>query len=161
MAQRRDHVQVAPPPPRGQQAPRVVLRAADGGCVAKAGQGDPRRHARTERYPCRVSSAQRFQLKPAARFRPASIRRPRTLASVSTDSTALDNPATSVGSTSRAPSPRTSGRHDAVLATTGVPTAIASRGGKPKPSYSEGYTTTPAAASASGMSSRGSTPRQT
>ena len=52
---------------------------------------------------------------------------------------------TSSGSTSGAASPSTSGNDVEVLATTGVPQAIASSGGSPNPSQSEGYAQTDAA----------------
>ncbi len=50
----------------------------------------------------------------------------------------------SYGSTSTAASPATSGSDDTFDVTTGVPLAIASSGGSPNPSYSDGNTNTPA-----------------
>src|SRR5207253_10657936 len=48
------------------------------------------------------------------------------------------------GSTRTAALPATSGSDDTFDVTTGVPLAIASSGGSPKPSYSDGNTNTPA-----------------
>jgi hypothetical protein len=50
----------------------------------------------------------------------------------------------SYGSTSTAASPTTSGSEDTFEVTTGVPLAMASSGGRPNPSYSDGKTKTPA-----------------
>jgi len=48
------------------------------------------------------------------------------------------------GSTSSAPSPTTSGSDEMREVTTGVPQAMASSGGRPKPSYNEGKAKTEA-----------------
>src|SRR5581483_6607713 len=119
------------------QPPRVVLRAAERGRVAKADELESPRHAaspRAWRYAATVFSAHAAHVYSAARRRPEAIRRPRTSGLVSTSSSAAANASSSRGSTSRAASPSTSGRHGAFDATTGVPAAIASRGGNPKPS---------------------------
>ena len=50
----------------------------------------------------------------------------------------------SYGLTRTAPSPTTSGSEETLDTTTGVPLAMASSGGRPNPSYSEGKTNTSA-----------------
>src|SRR5258708_3320194 len=107
-----------------------------------------------------VRSAHFSQVNSRTWSRPALTNRARTGALLSTDSTASPNDSTSVGSTRSAASPRTSGKQEAFEATTGVPDAIASSGGKPKPSYSEGYTQTSADAMTRGISSTGTRPSQ-
>src|SRR5215470_5151407 len=66
---------------------------------------------------------------------------------------------TSYGSTRTAASPATSGRDDTLDVTTGVPLAMASSGGSPKPSYSDGKTNTAASRYSAASVSSGRKPR--
>ena len=73
-----------------------------------------------------------------ARARPDSIRRSRSAPGAATVRIASAKPSWSSGSTSSAAGPQVSGSAPRSELTTGVPAAIASRHGRPKPSYRDG-----------------------
>src|SRR5262252_3177892 len=98
----------------------------------------------TSRYSSTCRRAVSNQEKLAARAGPAARRRSASTLSVSTASIADASPASSVGSMVTAASPTTSGSAELFDAMVGVPNAIASSGGSPKPSSSDGYTKTSA-----------------
>ena len=79
-----------------------------------------------------------FQVNDRALFNPARPRRRRSSSSSTTFRMAPAIPSTSSGSTFKAASPTTSGSEDTLEHITGQPQAMASRGGRPNPSYSEG-----------------------
>src|SRR5206468_7776730 len=87
-----------------------------------------------------VSSAQRSQLKSAARIRP--LRRRRSLRSESSNARRMVSPISSMerGSKYSKTPPEISGMQEPFEATVGTPHAIASTMGRQKPSYKEGMT---------------------
>ena len=95
-------------------------------------------------YPAWMERTERSQLKLAARRRPRSTRPRRSSSSSRTRAIPCAIASSEYGSTSRAPSPTTSGSDEMREVTTGVPQAMASSGGRPKPSYSEGKANTAA-----------------
>src|SRR6266545_460117 len=112
----------------------VVLELARVDADARHGDGSPAASASTAAVPRAAASQENF----AARSGPAAARRSRVTTSSRTRSICRANPAESHGSAKRAAPPATSRRASAVEATTGVPQAMASRTGRPKPSASEG-----------------------
>ena len=106
------------------------LRQGDGRPALRLSRGHPRPASSiTASTPSAVAS----QPKPAARARPAARSCSRRAVSASSASSAARNASPSGGTRIAAP-PQVSGSADVSAATTGVPAAIASSTGRPKPS---------------------------
>src|ERR1051325_8566501 len=98
----------------------------------------PSRDTEARAYTLIVAAAVFSQLKHWARFNPASRNCSRALSSAATADLARLSDLTSSGSTITAASPTTSPSDPRVELITGQPQAIASIGGKPKPSNKDG-----------------------